>query len=86
MFIEFLAGIDDGRFILFCPVHETDDVREILHAIDFKVVDDCRLVHILLGYDKTLELLLTGTDSYGEGTADGFQLAVEPQFTNHHIV
>ena len=86
MFIEFLTGIDDGGFILLCPVHETDDVREILHAIDLQVVHNCRLVYVLYGHDETLELLLTGTDSYGEGTADGFQLTVEAQLTNHHIV
>ena len=86
MFVEFLTGIDDGGLILFCPVHEADDVREVLHAIDVEIVHDSRLVHVLHGHDEALELLLAGTDGYGEGTADGFQFAVEAQLTNHHIV
>ena len=86
MFVELLTGIDDGGLILFCPVHETDNVREVLHAIDVEIVDNSRLVHVVHGHNKALELLLTGTDSYGEGTADGFQLTVEAQFAYHHIV
>ena len=86
MLVELLARVDEGGLILAAAVEETDDIRQVVHAVDVKVVHHGGFAHIGLGNNQPLELLLTGTDGYGKGAADGFELPVKPQFPDHHVV
>ena len=86
MLVELTTGIDNGCFVIVVAVEEADDIGEIVHAIDLEIVDDSRLAGILLGYDETFELFFSCADGYWQGTVDGLQLSVEPQFTNHHVL
>ena len=50
------------------------------------MIDDSGLTDIRLRHDEALELLRTGSDGYGQGSADRLQTPVETQFTYHHIL
>ena len=84
MLIELTTGVDIGGFVTIVAIKKADDVSQILHPKDVKLVDDSCFASILLGNNKAFELLLSGTDGYRQGASHRFELSVESQFTYHH--
>ena len=86
LFIELLACIDEGGLVLGAAIEETDDIGQTVHTIHVQLVHDRRFTYILLRHNQPFELLLPSPDGDGEHTTDRFQLAVESQLADHHIV
>ena len=83
--VELLAGIHENRLESLLPVQELYHVGQRLHAIHFQVVDHGGLPGVLLGHDKSLEVLSPCPDGNGQGSLDGLQGAVQAQLSNHHV-
>ena len=83
--VEFLTGVDDGRFQFALAIEEVDDFGDVFHAIYIQVVDHGGFACILFGQDEAFETLLAGADSYGKGTFDGLQASVQAQFADDEV-
>ena len=82
--VEFTTGVDNCRLVSIVAIEETDNICQILHTINVKLVDDCSFSSILLRNNKTLELLFPSTNSYRQCTCHRLQFTIKTQFSYHH--
>ena len=86
MFVKLFAGIDFYGIEQPSIGQKINNIGHRLHTIYIKIVDHCRLAHILFGHDQALEMFGASPYSNRQSTFDGLQFTVKSQLTHHHIL
>ena len=80
--IEFSACVDDGLGERGFPVEEIYHVGQSFCSIDFNLIDDGGLAHVVVWHDEVFVSLFARLYGYGQCAAHGAYGAVESQFTD----
>ena len=85
LLVKLTTCVDDGRFVVLCPIEEVHHIHEIIHAIDIDIVHHGGFPDVLRWHNESLELLSTGSYGDGQCTTYRLQFSIKSQLPHHDV-